>query len=588
MKNPLFLFAFANDTSQSLRLKEEERLIRDILAPAHDQNRIEYLSLGNTTVDDVYKTFNRFHDRIHLFQYSGHSEASFLELEDAQARAASLSTLMGMQKNLKLVILNGCSNKSQVDTLFEKGVKVVIATSAAINDAKALQFSKYFYQAFINRKTIREAFDTAISRMQNDAPDLKVFRGLYSRDEENKEIAWKLYSVKDEYLNWVLPQPKVENVEGNFIQEVEIVDRNVNKELVQLTFKGMSQYGDPFKTMWDLYQVNSSPALFNGLQNIMLDSWPSSLSIQLRDLFTPDGKSKGRLRLTEINESYLTLVKLLAAISLANLWKVVLNTDTFTPKKDFVIRAEYKEELRQYYNMTPKGSESFDYVWFIATISRIFHENDVDPFLKESKDLYKNLTSFDESYEAYRFLEQNLRARIMANNIDVAEVEELCHKSERALGMLLNRCGFLSTYQLVTIKQIEINKPNRVKQPEFVHYKAVLRGRDYATIDDAPVIRNSFTSNNSVLITKDISSPSDQLNLSPFVIDENAFKIKEEKLPKIYFFKGWLDEISLYYQHAEMLEENFRVKESFDVKKYKKSLLDLKKQFTWFKQDLGL
>lgn len=588
MKEPLFLFAFANDKNQSLRLKEEERLIREILAPAHDQNQIEYFSLGSTSVDDIYQTFNRFHDRICIFQYSGHSNDTFLLLEDTSARAASLSVLIGMQKNLKLVVLNGCSNHNQVSILFTKGVKVVIATSVPIDDHKAVQFSKFFYQALVNGKTIREAFDTAVSRVQNEAPELQAFRGIYNRSKDIQESVWGLYGIKEEYLDWVLPDLERKNEAGNFSQEVEIVDRNINKKLVDLTFEGMSQYGEPFKAMWQLYQQNSSPALFNTLQNMMLDSLPSSLSIQLRDLFTPNGRSKGRLRLDEIHEGYLTLVKLLAAISLANLWKVVLDNDTLKPKKDLFIRPEYRKELRQYYHMTPKVSEQFDYLWFVTTISRIFQENRIDPFLEESKNLHHNLINYDESYQAYRFLEQNLRSRISAKNIDVTEVEELCHKSEHALGVLLKQCGFLSIYQLVTIKQIEIHKPNRVKQAEYVHYKAVLRGRDYATIDDAPVFRSTFTSNNSVLITKDISGQSDQLNLSPFVIDENAFKIKEEKLPKIYFFNGWLNEMNLYYQHAEMLEENFRVKEAFDIKKYKKSLLDLKKQFLWFRQDLEL
>lgn len=585
-KRPLFLFAFANDSKQSLQLKEEERVLRKLLAAAHDQGQIEYLSLGAATIDDVYQTFNRFHNRIALFHYSGHAGVRFLELEDVRARSANLATLIGMQENLKLVVLNGCSTSPQVETLFSKGVKAIIATSSPVGDRKALQFSKVFYGAFAYGKNIEQAFDTAISSLQNETPDLETTRGIGLQSV--KDSSWGRYAMKDEYLRWILPEPVKEPEGQNFFEEVELSARGVNSDLVHMTFEGMSEREASYKALWQVYQSSKSPQLFNTLQNMMLDSLPSSLSIQLRDLFTPEGKTKGRLRLIEINESYLTLIKLLAAISLANLWKVRLDEKKLEPKSDFLIREKYRNELKRYYALNPETAESFDYIWLIATISRIFQDNQIKPFIGESENLHLSLINFDESYKAYRALEQDLRSRIKTNNIDVSEVEELCFESERNLGVLLRRCGFLCTYQLVTVKQIEVYKPNRVKNPEYVHYKAVLKGRDYATIDDAPINREGFTSNNSVLVTKDINTASEQLNLSPFVIDENAFKIKEEKLPKIHFFKGWLDGKSLYYEHAEMLADNFRIKQNFDAKKYKKNLQDLQKQFLWFKQDLGL
>jgi hypothetical protein len=109
--NPIFLFAFANDSGSTLRLPEEERSARAELAAAHDQQRIEFHTLGHATLDDIYRAFNRFHNRIAVFHYGGHSDGQFLHLEDTRARAAALSTLMGMQRQLQLVWQPGAGER---------------------------------------------------------------------------------------------------------------------------------------------------------------------------------------------------------------------------------------------------------------------------------------------------------------------------------------------------------------------------------------------------------------------------------------------------------------------------------------------
>ena len=64
---PTLLFAFANDEKHALQLGQEERAIRESLQHLHDNKNIEYHLLGMTTLDDIYKSFNRFHNRIHIF-----------------------------------------------------------------------------------------------------------------------------------------------------------------------------------------------------------------------------------------------------------------------------------------------------------------------------------------------------------------------------------------------------------------------------------------------------------------------------------------------------------------------------------------
>lgn len=104
--------ALANDMAHPLRLEEEERNIRNLFASAHDEGRIEFISLGSTSIDDIYLTINRFHTRnLAIFHFSGHSNSQVLQLEDTVLRSQSLSKLLGSEPELKLVFLNGCANR---------------------------------------------------------------------------------------------------------------------------------------------------------------------------------------------------------------------------------------------------------------------------------------------------------------------------------------------------------------------------------------------------------------------------------------------------------------------------------------------
>jgi hypothetical protein len=114
-KPPLFLAAFANSEDSWLpNLIQEEQNVRATLSVLHDANRTEFLVLGRIGIDDIYREFNRFYGRIQVFHFSGHTDSRFLELVDQSHRASSLANLIRMERQLKLVVLNGYSNDEQV------------------------------------------------------------------------------------------------------------------------------------------------------------------------------------------------------------------------------------------------------------------------------------------------------------------------------------------------------------------------------------------------------------------------------------------------------------------------------------------
>ena len=72
-----------------------------------------------------------------------------LLLEEGHAQAKGIAELLGEEKELKLVVLNGCSTKKQVQQLLQHGIKAIIATSVPVKDQMALDFANQFYQALV-------------------------------------------------------------------------------------------------------------------------------------------------------------------------------------------------------------------------------------------------------------------------------------------------------------------------------------------------------------------------------------------------------------------------------------------------------
>lgn len=212
-KPPLFLAAFANNARDWLpRLSQEEANVRNALDPLDNNHQMEYLSLGSVSTDDIYKNFNRYFGRIRVFHFGGHSGSTLLQLVDKNHRAASLATLMGMEKDLRLVVLNGCSNKDQVKGLLDAGVKAVIATSVPIEDTRAAIFAKQFYEAMVNGKTIKEAYTTAITYLNDQDPNVQEaieLRGPRPDGQELDYVPWGLYYREEGAQDWKFPKETI-------------------------------------------------------------------------------------------------------------------------------------------------------------------------------------------------------------------------------------------------------------------------------------------------------------------------------------------------------------------------------------------
>ena len=219
-QKPVIFLAFANDRvdrQQYLRnLPEEARRLRDALEAADQAGQCEVVIWQNATLKDILDVFQRaeFQRRIAIFHFAGHANGYQLLLESVEgqpaiAHAEGLAHFLGQQSNLKLVFLNGCSTRPQVEELLAAQIPAVIATSQAIDDKVAMEFAGRLYKAVGSGADLQTAYQQAQAAIEIGWGSNR--RELYYLTDKNEAAPegwpWDLYlNPADEAVaQWQLP-----------------------------------------------------------------------------------------------------------------------------------------------------------------------------------------------------------------------------------------------------------------------------------------------------------------------------------------------------------------------------------------------
>ena len=167
--------SFANDRANPLpTLQDEDNNLNRILAPRQLKQHYILIRDSYASITSVTNTIAQSKDQLRIFLYSGHAGMDKLLREGQAANAEGIAYLLGQCPNLQLVFLNGCSTKGQVYNLLQKGIPVVIATSAPVEDKKANEFSSRFFQALNDQCSIKEAYELAKGELMARYPDVQT------------------------------------------------------------------------------------------------------------------------------------------------------------------------------------------------------------------------------------------------------------------------------------------------------------------------------------------------------------------------------------------------------------------------------
>ena len=549
MTTPVILLAFANDQDDHLDMLTRERKAISTALQRHEDSRYIRLHVEpNAAIEDVFALFNRFAGQIAIFHYGGHASGAALNLETASgdnevAHAGGLAKLIGMAESLQLVFLNGCATRGQVETLLANGVKAVIATAVPIDDTMATEFAEEFYRALASGKTIKQSFDSATaliaSRYDNKQP-IGEFRGMSWGDKTDAVAAgvtWGLYLQPegDTAIAWKLPEQAETEVIVRGAAFSASADKPINDGLIQSQFNAIASHSPELEVMLEFAKKTGRLDLRMIRQQIV-DSYPSPVGEQLRKLFASNSIDEHRLR--QLVLTYETVIKLFCYTALSQLWNALHD------KPKLTIADQDWESIEAFKQLDEAGTNRFDYLGLIIAIARILETNGVAPFMAECVTLQQELTD-TETGLAHKFMDE-MRAELAGGGVEAGEIESFCVQAETHLGTILADLAFIVRYKMATIKRILIKK-TRHKQATFFH-RQVLLDRLTADFMDSDEIRITFTDNESVILLKSLDDVSDYLNLTPFLVDENALLGHEKS--KIYFYSHYDPASDAYHYYS--------------------------------------
>ncbi|MFK7926229.1 MAG: CHAT domain-containing protein, partial [Bacteroidia bacterium] len=518
---PVIFLAFANDQDAHLDLlKQEARGIYRALQDRHDAGHLEIYREESADIDDIFHNFNRFRDRVNIFHYGGHANGTQLRLEDQDANATGLAQLLGSQSQLQLVVLNGCSTRKQVIQLLKAGVKAVIATSVPVQDAMAMDFGIQFYQTLVSGASIQQSFTQAKALLETkygDDKGIAIFRSLIWEEESNPDavMPWGLYVDEKEespaVLNWKLPDFKKVSLPASFGESIG-QNYKVNQYIVGV-LEAMAQYNK--KLYGEMEDEFGDPRDPREYPEVIIKNFPWPIGAQLRILVANAEMMNrpGMPRLKQLVYTYVVTSQFMCYILLAQLWDAKIEG-----------KLDLDDEFMKAFTLLPETSNAFDFVKLINKIRQLFQTAKLTPFIDEYSVLFESLEKKDETYEAYQFLE-SVRTRINTEDVSSEEMEQICNETEFCLTAFLKGVAFMAKYRLVTIKDINIFKPKH-RDALFRMNIGVLNAFDKEFLRSREKDQNIYTDSHSVLVVKNLKEMDDFLNLSPFIIDKNAFSGK--------------------------------------------------------------
>ena len=536
----LFL-AFANSDSVRLAtLTQEDTEVNSVLNYRVAKGDFQVYREQFATRENIVSKLQLFQEDITLFLYSGHAGRDAIELEDGIANADGIAALLGRCPNLKLVVLNGCSTVGQVSGLLAKGIPVVIATNAPVNDQRATQFSiQFFTELSQNRKTIREAFLSAIevAKVYGTVEHSEIAsRAIGASGRSPNEAVWGLYfqdSARDLLDTWRLPAAPNNAVNNADLEKV--IAFIYSSRLSQLQALGEDAEG----------------------KDAILKRLPYTISEPLRKLLAPNDGSGAKFYDQPSQERYRMLLYVYrAALNfvgftlMAQVWQA-------TAEKKFAPDDSTKDVLdamRELIVADFGTDEKRSRLELLKRLTEALKMQGQPLFLTE---LESALAQLEESTlkVSVDFLEKQVAAGASGW---LPDIQNLCIETEFHVANILSVFGFLIRYTLTSIKDINVLFYPGEPEADFYH-KVVKLQQSLTTLQDSARSAKTYFKTATVLL-EDSQEKSRYLYLSPFLIDENAYT-KTPKANLRYFISYDPTTKYFYFKHVSKPDDVLTIKE---------------------------
>lgn len=556
----LFL-AFANHPTERLPTlsKEDDELFR-LLSPRAAKRHFLLHRDSSITLSKVAEYIIRFREDLELFLYSGHAGRDHLLLEDQSADSDGIAELLGKCPKLKLVILNGCSTAGQVERLLAlPNMPAVIATSAPVNDFAATQFSISFFQAFSEQYApLEEAFQIGLAAaMSATKESLPVLTDRSIKLEKDKSApVWllKVPAEAEEKLRWKLPALPIAAVQ-NDVRPNQLLLKGLLHTLATFDSRAREvvtkkQSGQEVRGRRRLKKGS------NEQRNVILKCLPLPISEQIEKLVTKRRENKHVFydsfsydRLKQLLLTYDIAMEMPAFILLAQLFDLLAKKQEdirFEPEQADLI----SDFLQEPY---PTRLKKMNFP-LIAAVTAVLDQNGVPLFVPEISKLRVANQDFQNAFLAMEGKKERLP---QMKALDANAISQECIEAEEMLTLVLSELCFLATYSLVSVRNIDVLRNRLFRTPSFVHRVVHLAKKDAGDPEEVEELLDDFLDNESVLLMKNepLSGQISFLNLTPFIIDENAYVKKADNI-KLYFFHHFREgSESCFFKHTYKPED---------------------------------
>jgi|GEM_PF-1827981 len=540
MSKPIIYLAFANDRDNPLEsLEKEEREIRDVLEPREKQNHfeVEWDSFATREVITNKLTDSDVSRDLIIFHYSGHADDKGFETAGEKTISAGMAELLGKCPRLKLVVLNGCSTRQQVDLLLEKGVPAVIATHAPIKDHKAKEFGRVFYKQLAGFESIREAFDKAIGAVKSmeGSEELVVHRGIKKRPEDQLDDSklWGLfYGEEERALEVKLPESMA----------VETGDFEPNVELEKVLINAVEEYVETIKKLQKKEKNSPVPVDYSGQKRVeMIKSLPYPISEPLRNLLAESTEEDENVYRTPSRDRLILLINL--HDNLLDIFSYVLLSamwDALAGEQLKELLTEDKAMLRNFLNKPSFERKAADYFPLIRRAQALIQpENCLMTELIEQAELFGEGQELERASTAI----SDIKAKGDFQNADLSEIRFFCVEAEKQLAAMFRKLGFLARYKMISVKSIDVFKNRSLPQAAYIHnvLRLVVNSSEK---DNQLIFYQGHYETKSVLLVvrKQLEEEEESggesvtasLNLTPFIIDEHAFETSRATEARLY------------------------------------------------------
>ncbi|MEL6592712.1 MAG: hypothetical protein AAFQ68_21615, partial [Bacteroidota bacterium] len=380
---------------------------------------------------------------------------------------------------------------------------------------------EHFYHALSLGASIGEAFGAAANYAETKGKASQTRSLFYEEETELSDLDWGLFHHPDraDVLDERLPSGVNLPPETDF---------EPNQLLIESVYEALLEE--------EVLMPSRKPPKLSRKRMAILNHLPAPVAEHLRKLFVPLGDSDegynkiSTNRLRQLAHTYQVLMEMMCFTLLAQLWEQSLKGQSVPLGEDA------KKQVLDFLNMPAKEREQYRFIPLIRALREALDEAEIEYFVEElnlMKTLIAEPTGFRSACEYFDFLRQRLYAQSDAQL--QAELARLCQEAEQHLAAIFGELGYLGRYTLATVKQILVQKHRHQAQPRFEHL--VVRLVDLlGGMDEEDETLNRFLDSQSVILLKEEEEEElDFLNLSPFIIDENAF-VDNSDVSKIYFY----------------------------------------------------